>query len=615
VLPRGVAFPRLEKYELFLPLGITAEQAALPGARSGLYGIARLKPGVTIAAARAEMDGIVHATNGYGVTVEPLLQWMTGEAAPALKAAFAAVLLLLVIACSNVALLLLMRGTAHGRDLAIRAALGGGHYRVAFQQIVEGVLLAMAGGALGLVLAAFAVRGVVALVPAGIPRLNELHVDWRMAAFALLASCISGAFAGAAAAWHALRSDLFLLLKDGGSGATPSGTRSRVRDGLVVAQLALALLLATGAGLLVRSLGRLAAVPLGVEPTNLLATFVYPQGASFTPAMAQLPAAAKAIPGVEDAALVGYLPFDRRSWDDTVGVEGRTTSPTTPDVAGINWFSPGYLATAGIRLVKGRSLETADGAHSAPVAVVNETFVARFLSGREPIGARFTSYDWPGMSFAIVGVAQDVRQWGPAESSIPEVYLPQLQFARNEPVYAEGAMLVVKSPLPPGRVEAALRAAAKPLDTHLLLGPTRPVDHYLGSYFEQRRFQLGLALAFAAAALGLAALGVYGAMAFSVVQRRRELAVRAALGAQRRQLSALVLGRAARLALWGVSLGVVGAVVLSRFLAALLYGVSERDPLTFVVVAATLGTIALAASLLPAITASRLDPMTVLRSE
>jgi predicted permease len=406
------------------------------------------------------------------------------------------------------------------------------------------------------------------------------------------------------------------LLKDGGAFATPSGTRSRLRDALVIAQLALALLLATGAGLLVRSLERLAAVPLGLEPANLVASFVYPQGASFTPATAQLLAATQAIPGVESAALVGYLPLDAsRGWDDTLIVEGRNPTDTTPDVASINWFSPGYLATAGIRLVKGRDLGTADDAHSAPVAVVNETFVARFLSGREPIGALFRSYDWPGISFAVVGVIQDVRQWGPASTSLPEVYLPQLRFARNEPAYADGALLVVKSGLPPGRVEAALRTAAAPLDSQLLLGATQPLDHYLGGHFRQRRFQLGLAVAFASAALGLAALGVYGAMAFSVVQRRRELAVRAALGAQRRQLSALVLARAARLALLGVSLGVLGAVALSRFLAALLYGVSERDPLTFAVVAATLGTIALAASLLPALAAARLDPMTVLRSE
>jgi putative ABC transport system permease protein len=342
---------------------------------------------------------------------------------------------------------------------------------------------------------------------------------------------------------------------------------------------------------------------------------VYPQGASFTPATAQLLAAAKTIPGVENAALVGYVPFDRRGWEDSIGVPGRSTPPTAPDVAGINWFSPGYLATAGVRLVRGRGLDSADGAHSAPVAVVNETFVARFLSGREPIGALFGSYDWPGTSFAVVGVIQDVRQWGPAERSIPEVYLPQLQFARNEQAYAEGAMLVVRSRLPLGRVEAALRAAATPLESQLLLGQTQPLDHYLGWFFQQRRFQLGLAVAFASAALALAALGVYGAMTFSVVLRRRELAVRAALGAQRRQLSALVLARGARLAVLGVSLGVLGAVALSRFLAALLYGVSERDPLTFLVVAATLGIVALAASLLPALAAARLDPMTVLRRE
>src|SRR5207245_2173293 len=196
----------------FFPLAIGPDQAAMPTARSGLYGFARLKPGITAMAARAELDSIVHATSGYGVIVEPLHRWLTGEAAPALRAAFAGVLLLLVIACTNVALLLLMRGTARGRDLAIRAALGGGRRRVALQQMAEGVVLALAGGALGLVLAVFAVDGLVALAPMGIPRLNELHVDWRMAAFALLASLISGALAGAGAPRLACRSPRLSVL-------------------------------------------------------------------------------------------------------------------------------------------------------------------------------------------------------------------------------------------------------------------------------------------------------------------------------------------------------------------------------------------------------------------
>jgi predicted permease len=617
VLPPNAAFPRLERYEMFFPLAIGPELLAMPGARSGLYGFARLKPGITAVAARAELDSIVHATSGYRVTVEPLYRWLTGEAAPALRAAFAAVLLLLVIACANVALLLLMRGTVRGRDLAIRAALGGGRRRVALQQIAEGIVLALAGGALGLVLAVFAVDGLVALAPLGIPRFNELHVDWRMAAFALFASLISGALAGAGSAWHAFRSDLFLLLKDGGAGATPSLARSRLRDGLVVAQLALALLLATGAGLLVRSLQRFAAVPLGLETEHRMASFVYPQGASFTDATAQLLAAAEAIPGVRSAALVGYLPLDasRNGHDDSVRVEGRSTTATTPDVADINWFSPGYLATSGIRLVKGRDFATSDGARSAPVGIVNETFVARFLSGREPIGALVAPSDWAPTSFTVVGVIQDVPQWGPGYPPLPGLYLPQLQFARNAQAYGDGAMLVVKSRLPLGHVEAALRAAAAPLGSQLLLGPLRTLDDHLGWHFQQRRFQLDLAVTFAAAALGLAALGVYGAMAFSVVQRRRELAIRAALGAQRRQLSGLVLARGSRLALLGIGFGLLGALAFSRFLSALLYGIGERDPLTFAVVAVMLGAVALAASLLPARAAARLDPMTVLRSE
>src|SRR5438105_3439275 len=352
VLPAGAVFPRAEKAELFFPLGITPQQMATPAGRSGLYGFARLQPRVSAAAARAEIDSIVRATSGYGIEVEPLQRSLTGEAAPALRAAFAAVLLLLVIACANVALLLLMRGTARGRDLAIRAALGGGRRRVALQQVMEGIFLAIVGGALGLILALFAVEGVVALAPAGIPRLRELHVDWRMGVFALFASLIAGALAGAASAWQSLHANLFLVLKAGGTGATPSGTRSRIRDGLVVAQLALALLLATGAGLLLRSLQRFSAIPLGLEPRTLMASFVYPQTDSPLPPTAQLVTAARAIPGVESAALAGYLPLDTArnggGLDTIVHVEGRNPSPTNPDVAAVNWFSPGYLATAGI---------------------------------------------------------------------------------------------------------------------------------------------------------------------------------------------------------------------------------------------------------------------------
>ncbi|MGE5047581.1 MAG: ADOP family duplicated permease [Deltaproteobacteria bacterium] len=616
VLPPKVAFPRLERCEVLLPLAIPPEALALPAARSGLYGFARLKPGVTAAAARADFDSIVRATNGYGITVERLDRWVTGAAAPALRASFAAVLLLLVIACSNVALLLLMRGTARGRDLAIRAALGGGRRRVAFQQIAEGLVLALAGGALGLVLAIFAVRGLIALAPYGIPRLNEVRIDWRMGTFALLASLISGALAGAGSAWHAARSDLFLLLKEGGAGATPGAARSRLRDALVVAQLAFALLLGTGAGLLVRSLQRFAAVPLGFEPKDLMAAVLYPQGPSYTQATAQLLAAAHAIPGVRSAALVGGLPLDSTHGgpDDSVHVEGRNPTDTMPDVASLNWYSPGYLETAGIPLVRGRDFVSSDTADSAPVAIVNQTFVARYLSGREPIGALVSSYDWRPTVFTIVGVVQDVRQAGPEYPIFPELFLPQGMFARNKAAWEGGATLVVKTALPPGRVESALRAAAAPLASQLMLGPLRTLDDVLGPWFEQRRFQLDLAIAFAAAALGLAALGVYGSMAFAVVQRQRELAVRAALGAQARQLSRLVLARGARLALVGICLGVLGALALSRFLSALLFGIGERDPLTYAAVAVTLAIVALAASFLPARAAARVDPMTVLRS-
>jgi putative ABC transport system permease protein len=362
VLPRDVAFPQLARFEVFLPLAITPAQAAFRIDRTGLYGIARMKPGVTPGGARAEMDTLMRAFNGYGISVQPLLGWLTDDSAPALRVAFAAVLLLLLIACANVALLLVMRGAARGRDLAIRAALGGGRRRLALQQVTEAIVLALAGGALGLVLALFAIRAVVDLGRA-LPRLNELHVDLSTAAFALAASLVSGALAGLASAAQAMRPDLFLLLKDGGTGATAGAARSRLRDGLVVAQLAIALLLVTATGLLVRSMQRFSAVPLGVEPQNMSATFVYAQGPGLDAAAARLLEAARSLPGVEHAALVGVLPFETgRGWSDTLHLEGRQPTATAWDVISVNWFTPGYLATAGTRLLEGRDFSPADGA-------------------------------------------------------------------------------------------------------------------------------------------------------------------------------------------------------------------------------------------------------------
>lgn len=616
VLPPMVSFPRLDRYEIFLSLSITPEQAALTTGRSGLYGIARLKRGVDISAAKAEMDSILHAFNGYGVEVQPLAGWLTGEAAPALRIAFASVLFLLLIACANVTLLLLMRGTARGRDLAIRAALGGGTFRVALQQTMEGVTLCLAAGAVGMVLATFMVRAVILFAPEGIPRLRELQVDLRMALFACAAAVCAGVLSGAVSAWHSLRSGLFGMLRDGGASATPGAQKSRLRDGLIVIQLAMTLLLAVGAGLLVRSMERLLSVPLGVEPRNVLATFVYTQrSSSLDTATDQLLASARGIPGVEAAALVGYLPFENRGWDDAVRVEGRKTSDTAPDVASLNWLTPGYLNAIGIHLLKGRDFMITDTARSTPVGIINQAFVNRYLAGREPIGAVVAPGDWTPTSFIVVGVIQDVRQWGPAAEPLPELYLPQQQFSKNEEAYQSGAMLVIKSHIGKEQLSAALRASVSPLSSQIQLGETQFLDDYLGGHFRQRRFQLDLAVAFAVASLCLAALGIYGSMSFMVVQRRRELAVRAALGAERWQLQGLVLARVVRLAVIGICIGSVSALALSRFLAALLFGVPQHDPMTFAVAAALLAAVALAASLPAAVAASHLNPMTVLRDE
>jgi putative ABC transport system permease protein len=433
-----------------------------------------------------------------------------------------------------------------------------------------------------------------------------------MVAFGFVTAFTCGVLAGGASAWHALRPDTFPLLKDGGSTATAGRVGSRSRDALIVAQIAIGLLLAVGAGLLVRSLQRFSQVPVGFEPKSLSAMIVYPREKASKEFAQDLLAAARAIPGVKRAALVGYLPLDLdRSRDDTAIIAGRLAPPTDPDLASVNWFSPGYLQTAGMRLEKGRDLNSAD----ASAAVVNETFVNRYLAGRDPIGVSFSMVDWPGATFAVGGVVADVRQWGPAYPPLPEVYLPQAVFARNQEAANDGAVLLLQSSLPQGVLDAALRKTAAQFDGRFLFGPLRPLDDYLAGHLRQRKLQLGLALTFATVALGLAALGVYGTMAYSVVQRRRELGVRAALGARGEQLARLVVVRAARLAAGGLIAGLAGAFAFTRFLSALLYGVGARDPLTFVVAAGALLTVALAAALLPAVAAARTDPMTALRSE
>jgi hypothetical protein len=342
VLPPGVELPRRSAAaaDVLLPLAISPAEVSTPGTRAGLFGIARLKPGVSLAAARAELDAIVRGMSGYGIVVDPMRDYLTADAAPPLRAAFAGVLLLLAISCANVTLLLLLRGTVRGRELAIRSALGAGVRRIAIQQVAETLLLAATGGALGVAVAALAIRGLIALAPPGIPRLNELHPDGRMAAFAVAVTLVSGGLAGAVSAWHALRPDLFPLLKNGGHGTTAGGSRSRSRDALLVAQLALGLVLAASAGLLLRSLQRFSQVPLGFDPTDRTAALVYPREKASDTFAQPLLAAARGIPGAEAATLVKCTPVYDQCDATTFRISGRNAPPTDPDLAAVNWFSP-----------------------------------------------------------------------------------------------------------------------------------------------------------------------------------------------------------------------------------------------------------------------------------
>lgn len=636
VVPAGFrlgmrSFP--ENGEVYLPLGqwrdvIFHDRSAGLGTKA----IGRLKPGVTVAQARADMESVAnHLAEAYpvadkdsGVTVVPLKESIVGEAEPFLLLLLAAVGFVLLIACVNVANLSLARSTSRSREFAIRSALGATTHRVLRQLLTESTLLAVAGGAFGLLLAIWGTQGVLGLVSDTLPRSGEVRLDGRVLLFTVVISLASGILFGLVPALKMLRSNVRATLQEGGRGS--SGGRHRAQGVFVATEMGMAVVLLIGAGLMLRTLYRLWDASPGFDPHHVLTFYVGlpPSTETASPAairasLVQLHDRLASVPGVQSVSLLrGSLPM----WDDgedPFWIEGRPKPVSDNDKYWSIWseVEPDYLKVMGIQLVRGRFFAPEDTEDAPHVAVIDQDFVDKFFPGEDPIGKVFVD-DYVGPT-KIVGVVRHVKQWGLDDKLAihAEFYLPFRQIPDKYMSRATRSTTVVlrSTGEPLGLADTIRREIQQMNGDQVMFGPQSMDDIVYNRSVVAQRFSMILLVAFAALALLLASVGIYGVVSYIVGQRTREIGVRIALGAQQTHVMRWVLSEGARMALIGVGIGLATAFALTRLMAGLLYGVSATDPLTFAAVAALLMLVALAACYIPAWRAMRVDPMVALRHE
>jgi predicted permease len=619
VMARDSAFA--QHTDIFTPLGYTARNRA-NYANPFLRVVARLRPGVTLAQAQGEMNVLAARTaeshpiaKGWGVQLRPLAQSATREARPVLLALLAAVGFLLLIACANVALLLLARVGSRAQEIAVRAALGASRGRIVRQLLVENLLLSGAGGLLGIVIARVGLAVVSALPPDTLPRAQLVSVDGRALAFASLISLGTGLGFGLAPALHSTRARLTEALKRS-RGAASGGDRTRLRRNLVTAEIAIALVLLTGAGLLMRSFARLMAVPPGFNPDGALVTTAFlPRPQYDTPEQyaafaAEVTRRIAADPAVAAVAPATHIPFSDVAETRTFGAaDWPIRSPADLPVANHHNVGPDYFRAMGIPLLRGRAFDARDTLTAERVVIINDTIARRFFPNVDPLGRHI---DLDGVANrVIVGVVGDVIPLRLDGALIPQIYESFAQSpSRSLTFVVRGAHDQISPDL-----AATIRAAITGLDPHQPVEGLRPLAHLISDSVARQRFTAGLFAAFAASALFLAALGIYGVMSQAVAQRQGEIGIRIALGAQACDVLQLVLGEGGRLVAVGLLVGTAGALALTHLLGSLLFATSPRDPATFTIGALVLGGSAAVACLLPARRAIAVDPMTTLRSE
>ena len=585
----------------------------------------RLKPGVTVAQAQAEVDRIVvlmkqqypenyPPSSGFMISVVPLLQQVVGDVRRPLLILLGAVGFVLLIACANVANLQLARATIRQREIAIRAAVGAGRLRIIRQLLTESVLLSLMGGVLGLGLAVVGLRVLLNLGPDALPRLNEIVIDRRVLGFTFVVSFITGIVFGILPALRASRVNLNGVLKDSGRGSS-SATHYRVRNLFVVVEVALSLVLLIGAGLLVRSYGRIQSASPGFNPKNVLSfRLSLPnskyKGPAVTNFYKQLIDRIKVLPGVESVGTSYSLPMSSvaLAWGP-ITIEGYVPRNSADFIMSNERFvSPGYFSAMGVPLIKGRLFDERDVKEAQQTVIVNENLAERFWPGQDPIGKRLERGDSEPWR-TVVGVVRDTKEFSSDKEPPISIYHPHEQF----PI---GTMfLVVRSSTENSTLTSSITKQMQAIDPELPAFEFRTMEQRLSDSLTRRRFSTFLLGIFAVVALILAAIGIYGLMAYSVTQRTQEIGIRMALGAQPGKIMMMVVRQSLILVLVGVVIGLGGAFALTRVMSSLLYGVSTTDTLTFAAPPLILGMIALLASYFPARRAAHVDPTVALRSE
>ena len=621
VAPAGFNYPA--DTQAWTPLAPQIADALTIRGAHYLAVLGRLKRGVTLAQAGEEMNSITRriaeadaSYAGYGVRLVPLQQRLVGEVRPALLILLAAVVLVLLIACANVANLLLARAAARRREIAIRQALGASRRRVVRQLLTESLILALAGGAFGLLLAHWGLDLALAFSPQELPRADEIAVNSQALLFALASAVVTVFLFGLTPALVASKPGSVPSLKEGGTVAGGDVRGTRLRDVLVVSELALTLTLLVGAGLMLKSFNWLMRVDPGFNPQGVISFRIsllssrYPEKYQQAAFFGQLLERVRALPGVSSAGLGKNLPVSGQNMSSPLLVEGlpKPSADKSPPVQSVT-VDPGYVTTLGMRLTKGRDFTAEDGANATPVAIVNEALARRFFPGEDPLGKSVRTLFGQPTYREIVGVVADVRHARPGAAAPPQIFVP---FAQSP---SPSMTLVVKDGGDPTPVITAVRGAVSAIDKDQAIDKISTMEGLLSESVAQPRFYAFLLTSFAVIALLMAAAGLHGVISYAVARRTHEIGVRRALGAQPWDVYKLFLGQAVRLGLIGTGAGVLAALALTRLLTRLLFGVAATDPATFAVVPLGLIVVAVAACYLPARRATKVDPLVALRYE